>query len=154
MTPKSLLRHPLAVSSASELGEGRFNAVIPDEYVNPDDVKRIIFCSGKVYYDLYNHRMDEKIEDTAIVRLEQFYPFPDKDIIAVLEEYKKAARLVWCQEEPRNMGAWNFIKPRFDRITGDMTIRYEGRQASASPAAGSQKIHQAEHERLLKSAFE
>lgn len=154
MTPKSLLRHPLAVSSASDLAEGRFNAVISDEYANPDDVKRVIFCSGKVYYDLYNYRMEEKIEDTAIVRLEQFYPFPDTDLNAVLGEFKKADKLVWCQEEPRNMGAWNFVKPRFDGITGKKMIRYEGRQASASPAAGSQKIHQAELDRFLKSAFE
>jgi multifunctional 2-oxoglutarate metabolism enzyme len=158
MTPKSLLRHPLAVSNTTDLAEGRFQAVIPDEYANPDDVNRVVFCSGKLYYDLYNYRMEHKIENTAVVRLEQYYPFPDKDIARVLEGYSNLEHVVWCQEEPRNMGAWSFVRPRFETVfeaaTENLHIRYEGRQASASPAAGSQVLHQAEQERLIKAAFE
>jgi multifunctional 2-oxoglutarate metabolism enzyme len=154
MTPKSLLRHPQAVSSTSELAEENFKAVISDEYVNPSDARRIIFCSGKVYYDLFNYRKEQNIENTAIVRLEQFYPFPDKDIKAVIKEFKNAKELIWCQEEPLNMGGWTFVKPRLELAVQNMQLSYRGRQASASPAAGSQKIHQAEQERLIRSAFE
>jgi len=151
ITPKSLLRHPLAVSSAEELANGSFQPLIADEAVDAHGVKRVVFCSGKVYYDLLKYRDEHGITDVAIVRLEQFYPFPDADIRGLVDLYPNTDVWVWCQEEPRNMGAWQFVNPLFEEELG-MRLRYAGRMASASPAAGSMKVHNFEQEIIMKQA--
>ncbi|HKL19796.1 MAG TPA: 2-oxoglutarate dehydrogenase E1 component, partial [Halalkalibaculum sp.] len=155
MSPKSLLRHPLATSSTDELSDGRYQPMIEDhEVTNKDEIKRLIFCSGKIYYDLYKQREDNEQNDIALVRMEQFYPFPNKDVSDVLEKYGHVEDIVWCQEEPKNMGAWTFISPRIsEQLKGKQKLQYVGRQASASPAAGQMKIHKAEQERLVNKAL-
>jgi len=155
MSPKSLLRHPLAVCSVSELSEGSFRPFIDDTTIkDTKSVNRIVICSGKVYYDLYKEREDRELTNIAITRLEQFYPFPDKDISNYLKEFNHVKEIVWCQEEPRNMGAWTFVNPRLQEILRKgQKLSYAGRQASASPASGQKKIHDAEQERLIRIAL-
>ncbi len=155
MSPKSLLRHPMAVCNVEELGNGAFHPFIDDDSKeNKDKVKRLIVCSGKVYYDILKEIDDEDLPDTAIARLEQFYPFPNKDITQALETYKNLEDIVWCQEEPKNMGGWSFVAPRFEALIPDGSkLSYAGRQASASPAAGQKKIHEAEQKRLIEKAL-
>ena len=123
-TPKSLLRHKLAVSPLSELSEGRFRFVIPeiDEIVPPEQVRRVVICSGKVYYDLLTERRQHQENDVAIIRLEQFYPFPENTLGRILTPYTNAD-VVWCQEEPENMGGWNFVDRRLEKVLG----RIEGK---------------------------
>ncbi len=153
-TPKSLLRHPLAVSQTEELAKGRFQYVLPDPEVKASDVRKVVFCSGKVYYDLYTKRKEEEIDNIALVRIEQYYPFPDQDVRKQLEQFTNAKEIVWCQEEPRNMGAWTFIRSRFEQdLENDYEISYVGRYTSASPAAGSMKLHTAEQEKLVNQAL-
>ena len=156
MSPKSLLRHPMAVSNTDDLANGKFQPMIPDDAVeDKKNIERVIFSSGKVYYDLLKYRNDNGIDNVALVRVEQLYPFPDNDISNVLKEYKHVEDIVWCQEEPKNMGAWNFIYMRLDNLLQKgQKIRYAGRQASASPATGQKKIHEAEQEKLVKQAIE
>ena len=143
-TPKSLLRHKLAVSSLDEMGEGSaFRFVIPeiDAIAPPEQVRRVVLCSGKVYYDLLAERRERAINDVAILRLEQLYPFPEKTLARELAPYRNA-ELVWCQEEPENMGAWNFVDRRLEKVLTGIDgkakrPRYVGREAAASPATGS-----------------
>lgn len=149
-TPKSLLRHPLCVSEISEFTSGGFKEVMDDVQAEASQVNRVVFCSGKVYYDLIQHREEEKSNDVAIVRLEQLYPFPQTQVNAILKKYKKADDIVWLQEEPENMGAWNFIL----RMMQDKNIRLISRPESASPATGSYHAHEKEQEHLVKQAFE
>jgi len=155
MSPKSLLRHKLATSSTDELVNGKYQPIIPDTGKElKKDVNRVIFCSGKVYYDLFQKRSQNEADHIALVRLEQFYPFPDADVKKILEDYSHADDIVWCQEEPRNMGAWNFVSTRImEQLTDGQKLRYVGRQASASPAAGQMKIHKAEQEKLINQAL-
>ncbi len=155
MTPKSLLRHTKVVSSIEEMAKGSFQEVLDDGGVaDASSVKRIVFCSGKVFYDLLEMRDAENRADTAIVRLEQFYPFPDQSLLSVIEKYSGAESVAWCQEEPKNMGGWSFVKPRLDELIGDkFSIQFAGRVASASPATGSTQIHNAEQELLLGEAL-
>ncbi len=154
MTPKSLLRHSKVVASIEELAEGSFHEVIDDASIeDASSVKRIVFCSGKVYYDLLDQRDKEELKDAALVRLEQFYPFPDESIRAVLDTYSNATDIIWCQEEPENMGGWRFVKPRIDELIGESKTAYAGRVASASSATGSVKIHEAEQELLVREAL-
>lgn len=155
MTPKSLLRHPLATSSAQDLSEGKFHPFIQDlELTDPSKIKRLVICSGKVYYDLLKYREDNNIEDVAIARLEQFYPFPDKDIKEYLKSLSGAKEIIWCQEEPKNMGAWSFVASRFmDVLAKGQKLVYAGRQAAASPATGQKKIHDKEQTRLVEEAL-
>ena len=117
-----------------------------------DDVKRIIFCSGKVYYDLLNYRTQRKIENAAIIRIEQLYPLAEKKLREMLKPFPKNAKFVWCQEEPENMGAWTFIEPRL-RTLFCTEISYVGREASASPAVGALARHKREQTRLVAEAF-
>jgi multifunctional 2-oxoglutarate metabolism enzyme len=156
MSPKSLLRHPMAVTSVQELAEGSFRPFLDDQEADdPKKVDRLVICSGKVYYDLYKHRQESEKNNVAIARLEQFYPFPDKDVAAFLKQFSHVKDIVWCQEEPKNMGAWSFVAPRFtDLLKRGQKLRYAGRQASASPAAGQKKIHEAEQLKLIKDAIE
>ncbi len=148
MTPKSLLRHERCISDLEDFGPDTcFKVVIGEtEKINATkDIKRVVLCSGKVYYDLLLEREKRKIKDVAIVRLEQYYPFPEKDLVEAIKAYK-SADLVWCQEEPENMGAWNFLDRKLEAMLGQANIKakrpiYAGRPVAASPAAGYSKIH-------------
>ncbi len=157
MTPKSLLRHAKVVSSADEFTRGTvFHPVLADSTVaDPSVVRRILVCSGKIYYELLAARDARKLTDTAIVRTEQLYPFPEMEFNEVLRSYPAASQVVWVQEEPRNMGAWGFVRgyiqPVLDRQ--GRTIGYAGRPESASPSPGSLKRHNQEQGQLIEEAF-
>ncbi|MFA6470254.1 MAG: multifunctional oxoglutarate decarboxylase/oxoglutarate dehydrogenase thiamine pyrophosphate-binding subunit/dihydrolipoyllysine-residue succinyltransferase subunit [Bacteroidota bacterium] len=154
MTPKSLLRHPSVVSSPAEFTEGKFQLVIDDASANPAKVNRVVLCSAKVYYDALQMMHDNKIDSVALVRVEQFYPYPEKDLKAIFEKYHTAQDIVWLQEESKNMGAWNFLADRLrETVLSSQKVRYAGRTASASTATGSLKRHQMEQEALLKDAL-
>jgi len=154
MSPKSLLRHPMAACSVEELGDGTFHPFINDDTKDKDKVKRLIICSGKVYYDILKEIDDEEKTEIAIARLEQFYPFPNKDITQAIESYKNLEKVVWCQEEPKNMGGWSFVSPRLQSLLSEgLELIYAGRQSSASPAAGQKKIHEEEQKRLIEKAI-
>lgn len=149
-TPKSLLRHPKCVSAIADLSKGGFQEVIDDSIVNAKSVKRVVFCSGKVYYDLLERQAAEKEKDIAIVRIEQLYPFPKKQLNAIVAKYKNADELIWLQEEPENMGAWSY----FLRTWTNAKLKVIARAASASPATGSHKQHDKEQHALVEKAFE
>ncbi|MGE0222086.1 MAG: 2-oxoglutarate dehydrogenase E1 component [Acetobacteraceae bacterium] len=159
-TPKSLLRHRLAVSPLADMAEGsRFQFVIPeiDEMVPADQVRRVVLCTGKVYYDLLAERRAREIKDIAILRLEQLYPFPENTLGRVLAPYVNAD-LVWCQEEPENMGAWTFVDRRIEKVllrNANKATRpaYVGRDGAASPATGLARTHQAEQTALVAAAL-
>jgi 2-oxoglutarate dehydrogenase E1 component len=151
MTPKSLLRHPLAVSDLKEMTAGAFKEVLED----PDPVKssrRILFCSGKIYYELLQKRREMKKADIAIIRLEQFYPFPEIQLKAVIRKYKGGRQFIWVQEEPENMGAWFFVRPRLERLIGK-PLEYIGRNAAASPATGFPNIYRKEQAAVTEHAL-
>ena len=155
MTPKSLLRLPAATSAVEELTAGGFLPVIEDtEIANPAEVRRIVLCSGKVYYDLNAARLKSDDRRVAIVRLEQFYPFPERRLREIFARYPNADQLVWAQEEPKNYGGWHFVEPR---LTGMLRACerpfYVGRTASASPATGSYTIHELEQRELVNQAL-
>ncbi len=160
MTPKSLLRHKMAVSSLAEMTNGsHFQTVIPetDELAPPADVRRVVMCSGKVYYDLLAARREAGVKDVAIVRLEQIYPFPEITLPKVLAPYSNA-QVVWCQEEPMNNGAWTFVDRRIENVLlqlGSAAKRpsYAGRDEAASPATGSAKVHAAQQAKLVHDAL-
>ena len=155
MTPKSLLRLPAASSTIDELANGGFRPVIDDaEITDPSAVKKIVFCSGKVYYDLVDARKKSADMRVSVVRLEQFYPFPLTSIREVLARYENASELVWAQEEPQNMGGWTFMQERLENLLPTCERpRYVGRTASASPATGSYTIHQKEQAELVADAL-
>lgn len=149
MSPKSLLRHPKVVSPISEFTSGRFREVLPDTTVKAKDVKRVILCSGKIYYDLDEAREKENVKDVAIVRIEQLHPLPKKQIKKILDGYK-GAEVVWVQEEPENMGYWNFIlRMLYKEIPMDVISR----KSSASPATGYNKVHVEEQAVIIKQAL-
>ena len=153
MSPKSLLRHKLAVSPVRELTDGRFHEVL-DDLTPPTKAKRIVLCSGKVAYDLFLSREADRVEDVALVRIEQLYPWPKDELLRVLAPYlATATELVWAQEEPANRGAWTFVRPRLQRLLPDLPLLYAGRPASASPATGSLKQHQREQRSLVNRAL-
>jgi 2-oxoglutarate dehydrogenase E1 component len=155
MTPKSLLRHKLVLSKTAEFTEANFRLVLDETAtIAPESVRRVLLCAGKVYYDLYVNRDERAIEDIAIIRVEQLYPFPEDDLRVVLDRYPKDAEVFWVQEEPKNMGAWRFMEPRLRRLVApERAITYVGRGAAASPATGSYKIHRDEHDKLINTAF-
>lgn len=155
MSPKSLLRHPMATSKTDDLTDGHYKPFIADQEVeDKSDIDRLILCSGKVYYDLYKQRQEDEIDNVAIARLEQYYPFPDADVNDILSEYDHIDDIVWCQEEPQNMGPWTFVAPRImEQLQDGQQLSYAGRQASASPAAGQKKIHKMEQKQLLEDAL-
>ena len=151
MTPKSLLRHPLAVSDLKEMTAGTFKEVLED----PDplkSVRRILFCSGKIYYELLQKRRKMKKTDAAIIRLEQFYPFPETQLKAVIRKYKKVRQFNWVQEEPENMGAWFFVRPRLEKLI-KKPLQYIGRNAAASPATGFPGIYRKEQTAVIDTAL-
>jgi 2-oxoglutarate dehydrogenase E1 component len=161
MTPKSLLRHKLAVSPLSDMtGDSRFRTVIGEiDTLAPNaEIKRVVLCTGKVYYDLLAERRDRGINDVAIIRLEQIYPFPDKTLAFALKPYNKAQHVIWCQEEPENNGAWNFVDRRIERVLSAVKHKakrpeFVGRAAAASPATGLAKVHAAEQAHLVRAAL-
>lgn len=148
-TPKSLLRHPACVSPVQDFTDGRFQEVIDDPQADPQKVKRLLLCSGKIYYDLLERKQEKKHDDVAIIRLEQLYPLPQKQLKAITDRYKKAERFFWVQEEPENMGPWTFIRRKLKFIKTDLISRDE----SASPATGFHKYHQAEQNEIVDLAF-
>jgi 2-oxoglutarate dehydrogenase E1 component len=159
MTPKSLLRHKLAVSRLADMEDGsRFQAVIPevDAIAPADQVRRAVLCSGKVYYDLVAERREKGIEDVALVRLEQFYPFPERRLADALRPYERAD-VVWCQEEPENMGGWQFVDRRIERALATLgrmlRPRYVGREGAASPATGLARAHAEQQATLVREAL-
>ncbi|HOX81591.1 MAG TPA: 2-oxoglutarate dehydrogenase E1 component [Chryseolinea sp.] len=148
-SPKSLLRHPLVVSPMKDFTSGTFNEVLDDATVTAKDVKRVILCSGKIYYDLLEAQQKRKVKDAAIIRMEQLHPLPEKQLKAVLKKYKDV-KLVWAQEEPANMGCLPYIM----RTMPDYKISFVSRKASASPATGFSKVHKTEQEKIVNQAFE
>ena len=155
MTPKSLLRHRDAVSSMAELAKGSFQCIIddPEPGMKPSDIKTLCFCSGKLYYELTRRRSEIGAKDTAIVRIEQLYPFPAEQMRTILNTYAEASRLCWAQEESGNRGAWLFIREQVEQHLGIRDIEYIGREKSASPATGSHKRHLQEQEVILTALF-
>ena len=158
MTPKSLLRNKDATSPLSEFVRGSFQTVIADsrEEVNKkaDKVKRVIVCSGKVYYDLVKKREEKELDDVAIIRVEQLYPFPHKAFAAELKKYPNATDIVWCQDEPQNQGAWFFVQHYIhENMLDGQKLGYSGRAASASPAVGYSHLHQDQQKALVEGAF-
>ncbi len=155
MSPKSLLRHPLAVSSLDELANGKFEPVIGEiDALDPKEVKRVVLCSGKVYYDLLEQRRKNEQTNVAIVRIEQLYPFPRQHLQAQLEQYAHVHDFVWCQEEPLNQGAWYCSQHNFrEAIPFGASLRYAGRPASASPAVGYTSVHQKQQQALVDDAL-
>ncbi|MBM3108708.1 MAG: 2-oxoglutarate dehydrogenase E1 component [Pseudomonas sp.] len=158
LTPKSLLRHKLAISTLEDLAEGSFQTVIPEiDTLDPKNVTRLVLCSGKVYYDLLEKRRAEGREDIAIVRIEQLYPFPEDDLVEILAPYTNLKDVVWCQEEPMNQGAWYSSQHHMRRIltrhNKELVLEYAGRDASAAPACGYASMHAEQQEKLLQDAF-
>jgi len=154
MTPKSLLRHELATSSLAELAMNGFANVIDEiDPIVPSQVQRVVFCSGKVYYDLLEARRRAGLRDVALVRIEQLYPFPTEEYHSVLERYAGATDLVWCQEEPQNQGAWYQIRHRLQDLAASRQVYYAGRAAAAAPATGVAKLHELEQRHLVETAL-
>jgi 2-oxoglutarate dehydrogenase E1 component len=167
MTPKSLLRHKMAVSKTEEFTTGSsFHRVLWDDaqygnsdtQLKPDDqIKRVVMCSGKVYYDLLEERDARGIDDIYLMRVEQFYPFPAISLVKELERFK-GAEMVWCQEEPKNQGAWTFIEPNIEWVLTRINAKhtrpvYMGRATSASPATGLASMHKAQQAALVNDAL-
>ncbi len=157
-TPKSLLRAPRAVSSPAELVSGRFQPVVGDDSVRVDEVERVLVCSGKVYYDLLE-RVEARSQDSArrevaLLRLEQLYPWPRAELVEAVHRFPSADRVFWVQEEPANMGAWTFVRERLEELLRpDQRLSYAGRNASASTAVGSLRLHREQQKKLLDDAF-
>ncbi len=155
MSPKSLLRHEAAVSPISAFSDGEFQKVIPEiDEIDPGKVNRLILCSGKIYYKLYETRAQHYDHQTAIVRLEQLYPFPRVDLKAINKLYPNLENVVWCQDEPRNQGCFREFKSRLNEIFEPIRVQYAGRISSASPAVGYMQLHLEQEARLVKEAFE
>jgi 2-oxoglutarate dehydrogenase E1 component len=155
MTPKSLLRHKLSVSALEELATGTFRNVIDEvDDIKPSQVKRVVFCSGKVYFDLLEARRAEGIQDVAIVRIEQLYPFPTAEYAAVLDKYSNVHEVVWCQEEPQNQGSWYQIRHRLQEPLGSKDkLLYAGRAPAAAPATGISKLHNEQLKEFIAAAL-
>jgi 2-oxoglutarate dehydrogenase E1 component len=159
MTPKSLLRHPEATSTLDELAGGTFQEVLGDQQAGAaaaeaEAVKRVILCSGKVYYDLLAYRAAHQLQDVALVRLEQLYPFPAELLAAELALYGNADTIVWCQEEAHNQGAWKVIDESLRALVpASAVLRYAGPPAWASTAPGYASTHMAQHKALVAAAF-
>jgi len=155
MSPKSLLRHPLAVSSLDELASGTFlNAIGEVDELNPEAVTRVVLCSGKVYYELLEKRRAEELNHIAIIRIEQLYPFPTDEVNDLLEQYAHVTDFIWCQEEPQNQGAWYCSQHHFRTVLPDgATLHYAGRAASASTAVGYMSLHVKQQKALVNEAL-
>jgi 2-oxoglutarate dehydrogenase E1 component len=156
-TPKSLLRHKESVSPLEEFAQDKFKPVNEDwdaTEINPEKVQRVIFCSGKVFYDLRAARRERDVKDVPLVRIAQLYPFPHDDFRAQIARYKSATEIVWCQEEPRNQGAWRHIQHYLLRhLLPHQKLFYAGRESSASPAAGYKQLHDQQQKELVDQAL-
>ena len=156
MTPKSLLRHPVAASELSDITQGSFQMVIPEvDDLDDEKVKRVILCSGKVYYDLVEHRRKQERDDVAIIRIEQLYPFPDELTCEQATRYENADKFIWCQEEAMNQGAWYSTQHHIRRAIGrnQHYLEYVGRPFLAAPAVGYMSLHKQQLEDLLNEAL-
>jgi len=157
ISPKSLLRNPDAISNLNELVDGNFSCVIDDNLKNKKNVKRLIMCSGKVFYDLMKKRNNKKIRNTAIIRIEQLYPFPYDDLEEILTKYENVKEYIWCQEEPLNQGAWFSHRHRIQRVLDRFSKGYEvsliSRPAAAAPAVGLMKLHLQQQQDLINKAI-
>lgn len=158
ITPKSLLRHKEATSTIEDLCDGTFHTVLPEaDNIDPKKVKRVVMCSGKVYFDLLERRRADEQTDVAIVRIEQLYPFPADDLLDVLSVYPKLVDVVWCQEEPMNQGAWycsqHHMREVIREVNSKIYLNYAGRPASAAPACGYASIHVEEQNKLVNEAL-
>ncbi len=148
-TPKSLLRHPACTSTIEEMASDKFKEVIDDENTKPKEVTRVVFCSGKIYYDLLERKNELDAEDIALVRLEQLHPFPEKQIQEIIKKYPNTLLWLWVQEEPENMGAWNYVRDKYT----DIPIQVVARLRSGSPATGLSAIHKTEQEEIINKVF-
>jgi len=161
MTPKSLLRHRGAVSSLKEMaGKTCFQPLLPDaNKTDPAKIERLILCSGKVYYDLLEERDERSQRDTYIMRVEQLYPFPEKILQKTLASFENARKIIWCQEEPKNMGAWSFVEPRLEEVLAKTGLKgpkralFAGRKESAATATGLASVHEKEQAALVDHAL-
>jgi 2-oxoglutarate dehydrogenase E1 component len=155
MTPKSLLRHKLSVSPLDELANGQFQPAIDDvQIAKPGKVQRLVLCSGKVYFDLIEERHTRGLEQVAIARIEQLYPFPETDLRAIVDRYSRAKEIVWCQEEPQNQGAWYQIQHHLRECKRPrQTLHYAGRASAAAPAAGYLALHLEQQAALVSAAL-
>jgi 2-oxoglutarate dehydrogenase E1 component len=150
MTPKSLLRHPRAISSLADFTEGAFQAVL-DDPMRPEKAKRLLLCSGKIYYQLLQRREDLATSNVAIIRLEQYYPFPFDQLKAALANYPLAESWAWVQEAPENMGGWQFVRSHLEALIGHPPA-YVGRKAASSPATGFPNIYKLEQAQIVDQA--
>ncbi|MEL7185111.1 MAG: 2-oxoglutarate dehydrogenase E1 component, partial [Pseudomonadota bacterium] len=156
LTPKSLLRHKMSVSPVGELSSGRFELIIPEiEEIEVKKTRRVVFCSGKVYFDLLEARQVHGIKDVALVRIEQLYPFPIDEYAAIAKQYAHVDEIIWCQEEPLNQGAWYQIKHRLQEPLADnQQLYYAGRPSAAAPASGIFKVHMQQQQALVEAALD
>jgi 2-oxoglutarate dehydrogenase E1 component len=155
MTPKSLLRNPECVSSLDDLTRGGFERVLPDRSVKPGETKRVLLCSGKIYFELAAKRKAAERSDVAIGRIELLYPLRDESVRSLLEGVPEGTPIVWVQEEPENMGAWWYLRARFgEKLFGKHPFRSVTRPEAATPASGAHSSHKVEQERLLAAAFD
>jgi 2-oxoglutarate dehydrogenase E1 component len=153
-TPKSLLRHPAVVSPLEDCAQGRFQRVLPDANLPVEAAARVLICGGKIYYDLLDAREKQRRTDIALVRLEQFYPFPEVELAAILKAHPEGSPVVWVQEEPENMGAWPYLRYRWGhKLLGKWALQGISRPPSASPATGSSSAHQLEQQELIHQAL-
>ena len=148
MSPKALLRHPQCISSVSELTDSKFHEIIDDSFVDLKKVKRVLLCTGKIYYDLLARQQQEKRKDIAVVRIEQLYPMAEGQLQAIYDKYAKA-EFYWVQEEPKNMGYWTYML-RYDL---NHHLELISRKSSASPATGYAKVHEREQQDIINKAF-
>ncbi|MCY4050407.1 MAG: 2-oxoglutarate dehydrogenase E1 component [Gammaproteobacteria bacterium] len=155
MTPKSLLRHKLSVSTTNDLAKGSFQPVIGEiDDIDSSNVQRVVLCSGKVYYDILEQRRLKKINDIAVLRLEQLYPFPDRELVQNMQQFKQAVEIVWCQEEPKNQGSWYQIYYPLSRLLKQkQRLKYIGREESASPAVGYYQLHIQQQQHIVNAAL-
>jgi 2-oxoglutarate dehydrogenase E1 component len=158
MTPKSLLRHKMSASPVDELMNGEFRLVIDEsDKINKADVTRLLFCSGKIYFELLEARRENKLQNIAIARIEQLFPFPSAEVKAMIDSYPNLREVVWVQEEPKNQGSWYYMQSRGTMIgclSEKHTFGYAGRFYSASPATGSMKLHLAQQKQLIQDALQ
>jgi 2-oxoglutarate decarboxylase len=153
-SPKSLLRHKLCVSSVQDFTTGTFQPVIPETtQLDPAGVKRVLLCSGKIYYDLYQARAERGVTNTAIIRMEQLYPQPVEELKAALAQFPNADDVAWVQEEPANQGAWSFVALNLLEHLEGVRLRRISRPAAAAPAVGSAKLHDAEQSALIEASL-
>jgi 2-oxoglutarate dehydrogenase E1 component len=157
-TPKSLLRHPKVVSTKEEFVNGSFQMIIDDATAEIKKIKILVFVTGKFYYDLLEKKEELKRKDVALIRVEQLFPLPVKELKSIIKKYKNVDDLVWAQEEPKNMGCWSFVQPRFATSTrqlldNEMHATYAGRAPAASPATGYGKVHDKEQNELIDAAL-